>query len=193
MYKNIRTIHLILASFSLPFLIMYGVSAVQMAHGSWFQMKPTVQSSHVRIAPGLDDGREVARQVTSVAPHVKGELANVKSTAGGLTLRLVVPGTVHEVQYQRTSGEVALQTSVASMFGMLNRLHHAVGLRHETRTLNLWGIAVAVVSAALILLGATGIYMWFIRRSERRSGIILIALNVVVVVWMLAVMRSAGP
>jgi hypothetical protein len=55
MYKIVRNIHLLLASFSLPFLIMYGVSAVQMSHSAWFQMKPAVHEQELSITV-RDDG-----------------------------------------------------------------------------------------------------------------------------------------
>jgi hypothetical protein len=193
MYKNIRTLHLLLASVSLPFLLMYGISAVQMAHGTWFDMKPAVSETQVQLQPGLADGRAVAREVTSAAPRVRGELTNVRAGSAEVTLRLVLPGIVHDVRYQNASGETSVKTSVAGTMGMLNRLHHAAGLWHEPITLRLWGVVVAIVSAALLLLGATGIYMWFARRSERVLGAVLLAVNLVVVIVLLGVMRSAGP
>jgi hypothetical protein len=193
MYQKIRTIHRLLASVGLPFLLMYGVSAVQMAHGTWFDLKPVVRETRLSLTPGLTDARVIARDVASHAPGVKGELTNVQKNAAGVTLRLVLPGTVHEAQYQEASGEVRLKTSVSGAMGMLNRLHHAAGLWHEPVTMKLWGVVVAVVSTALLLLGATGVYMWFARRTERVLGAALLAVNVLVVIALLGIMRSAGP
>jgi hypothetical protein len=96
MYTTIRTIHLLLASFSLPFLVMYGVSAVQMSHNSWFQMKPAVQERDFALAPGQADARAIAREVMDRERSIKGEIANVQLNAAGVSLRIVVPGTVHE-------------------------------------------------------------------------------------------------
>lgn len=56
-----------------------------------------------------------------------------------------------------------------------------------------WAAFVALVSAGLVLLGASGIYMWFTRRPERRIGIVMLALNVVFAVTILALLRAAGP
>lgn len=185
--------HLLLASLSLPFLLMYGVSAVQMAHGAWFTLKPVVREADFGLPPGLPDARAVAREATARVPQVRGEVTNIKLGAREISLRLVVPGTVHEVRYQRASGQVHLKTSVAGVMGMLNRLHHAAGLWHEPLALRLWGWAVALVSAALLVVGGTGLAMWFVRRSERRLGAVLLALNLVVVLVLLGIMRHAGP
>lgn len=192
MYKTLRTIHLLLASLSLPFLVMYGVSAVQMAHGSWFSLKPAVTESTIALRPGLTDARAVARDVSSLLPGMRGELTDIKAGPQDISLRLVVPGTVHEIRYRAGSGETRVKTSVAGFMGMLNRLHHAGGLWHEVTALNLWGAAVGIVSVSLLLLGASGLCMWFIRRTERRTGAVLLATNLVVVITLIVLMRRGG-
>jgi hypothetical protein len=193
MYKTIRSLHLLLASISLPFLLMYGVSAVQMAHSTWFDMKPAVHGQQLSLAPGLDDGRQISRALVAQAAGVRGEVTDIHSTATGVTLRLVLPGTVHEVRYVRSSGVTTVKTSTAGVMGMLNRLHHAAGLWHEPASLKLWGLAVAIVSASLLLTGASGLYMWFLRKTERRTGMLLLAANLIAVVVLLVMMRHAGP
>jgi hypothetical protein len=193
MYKAIRNSHLMLASLSLPFLLMYGISAVQMSHGTWFSTKPTVREQRVSLAPGISDARQAAREIMELDRSVRGELTNVQSKATNVSFRIVFPGTVHEVQYDRTTGEARLKTSVAGVMGMLNRLHHAAGLWHEPLALRAWGAMAAIVSAALLLMGATGMYMWFTRRHERVVGMVLLAVNLLVAVSLLLLMRRAGP
>lgn len=192
MYSTLRTVHLLLASLSLPFLLMYGVSAVQMSHGAWFTLTPAVRESVLSLPPDLADARVVGREATARANDVRGELASVV-IGDEMTLRLVLPGTVHELRYRRQTGETRVTTSVSGAMGMLNRLHHAAGLWHEPRPLQLWGGAVAVVSVALLLLGASGIWMWFVRRSERRLGVVLLAMNLTIAGALLVAMRLAGP
>jgi hypothetical protein len=193
MYKIVRNIHLLLASFSLPFLIMYGVSAVQMSHSTSFQMKPAVHDREVSIAAGQTDARVVAREIMERDASIKGEISNIQRNDAGVALRIVVPGTVHEVRYERASGVALVKTSVAGVMGMLNRLHHWAGFWHEPVSMKVWAFAVAVASAALVLLGASGIYMWFMRRSERRIGIALLAINLVFAITLLTLLRLSGP
>lgn len=193
MYKIVRNIHLLLASFSLPFLIMYGVSAVQMSHSTWFQMKPAVHERELSITAGLTDARSIAREIMDREPAVKGEVSNIQPNDAGVVLRIIVPGTVHDVQYERASGLARLKTSVAGVMGMLNRLHHWAGFWHEPVSMKAWAFAVAIVSAALVLLGASGIYMWFTRRPERRIGLALLAINVVFAMTLLTLLRISGP
>jgi hypothetical protein len=190
MYRTLRTLHLLLASFSLPLLAMYGVSAVQMTHNGWFDMKPTVHESRVSLPPGIADARTVARGVMDRLRDVDGELTSVQLSDTAVSLRLVVPGTVHEVRYDRASGVAHVKTSVAGFMGMLNRLHHFAGLWHEPVLLKIWGLVVFLVSLCLVLLGVSGMYMWFLRRSERRVGVVLLVVDVVFVVVVLGMMRA---
>lgn len=193
MYRIIRTVHLLLASFSLPFLVLYAISAVQMSHSTWFDMKPVVLEREVPLEPGRTDARSIAREIMDRERDVKGELSNVQAADSGIALRIVVPGTVHEVRYDRTSGIARVKTSVGGVMVMLNRLHHWAGFWHEPLTMKLWAAAVAVVSTALLLLGVSGLYMWFTRRSERALGIALLAVNVIVAVTLMTWLRVSGP
>jgi len=193
MYTIIRNIHLLVASFSLPFLIMYGISAVQMSHSSWFQVKPAVTEREVSLAPGQADARTVSREIMNRQPGMKGELSNVQSTDAGLTLRIVVPGTVREVRYDRASGVARIKTSTAGVMGMLNRLHHWAGFWHEPASMKTWAVFVAVVSLGLLIVGASGIYMWFTRRPERRIGMALLAVNLAFAITILTLLRTSGP
>ena len=193
MYKTIRNLHLLFASFSLPFLIMYGVSAVQMSHSSWFQLKPAVHERSMSLAAGQADARALARDIMDRDRTVRGEVANVQANQSAINLRIVVPGTVHEVKYDRASGTAQVKTSVAGVMGMLNRLHHWAGLWHEPASMKVWAVAVAIVSAALLFMGVTGLYMWFTRRPERRIGLVLLGINVVFALAIITLLRRAGP
>jgi hypothetical protein len=193
MYRVIRNIHLLLASSSLPFLVMYGVSAVQMSHSTWFTMKPVVHEREVTLETGSTDARVIARELMDRAADLKGELSNVQSGASTVSLRIVVPGTVHEVRYDPVTGLAHIKTSVAGVMGMLNRLHHWAGFWHEPMSMKAWAATVAVVSTALLLLGISGLYMWFTRRAERRLGVALLAINLIVAVALIGLLRSQGP
>lgn len=193
MYSTIRNLHLLLASLALPFLVMYGLSAVQMSHNGWFDMKPSVVAQTLALAPGQTDARTIARDVMDRVPAARGELQNIQATPAGVTLRLVLPGTVHEVRYTRATGAAELKTSVGGVMVMLNRLHHAAGVAHDVTSLNVWGALVALVSLALLLIGATGVWMWFLRRTERTIGLILLAINLAFAVTLIVLIRRAGP
>ena len=191
-YPVLRTIHLLCGAFAVPALVMYGVSAVQMAHPKWFAMKPRVVDTDSAMRPGYSDGRQLAHDVMAER-HITGEINAVEATPEGFHIRIAVPGTVHDIRYNGATGNVRIRSSIAGVMGMLNRLHHAAGLAHDYLPLRLWGVLCGFVSLATLGLGATGIWIWWLRKQERTSGVLLISANLAFAVIVLVMMRAAGP
>jgi len=189
MYKFIRNTHLLIGLFAFLFLLMYGVSAVQMAHNKWFSNKPAVTESEIALTPG-GDARSVARELMD-RHGLKGELAQVRKAGSGFSFRIVRPGTVYEVAYATETGTANVKTNVANIMGMLNRIHHVGGLWHEYTLTNVWAVFVALVSVALIVLSLTGIYLWFKIHTERVIGIILLVLSLGYSLTLIVLIRTA--
>jgi hypothetical protein len=191
-YPVLRTTHLLCGVCALPFLVMYALSAVQMAHSRWFNMKSAITESEAVVPAGMTDGRVVAREVMRTG-NVRGEITEVKDTPAGFEIQVHRPGTEHEIRYDRADGSARVRTKIAGFWGMINRLHHAAGLWHEYGPTRWWAVLCALTSVAAIGLGATGIWMWWLRKQERRWGLVLLAANVVFAIAVLGAMRAAGP
>ena len=191
MYRWLRNTHLFLGLFSFLFLLMYGVSSVQMTHNSWFNSKPSVSESTIPV-PGeqAHDARAVARFLMD-RRGVRGEIQQAQETENGFRFRVMRPGTVYEVAYARSTGEAKVRTNVANFIGMLNRLHHVGGLWHDFTLTNIMGFFVGLVSAALVGLGLTGIYLWFKIHKERKIGAALLALSLGYSLTLMVLMRIA--
>jgi len=57
--------------------------------------------------------------------------------------------------------------------------------------LNAWGALVAVLSLALFVIGATGIYLWFKLHQERVIGAILLTLSLGYSLTLMVLARNA--
>jgi len=189
-YKFLRNTHLLLGLFSFLFLMMYGVSSVQMVHTTWFDLKPRVIESEATLARDVTNPRDAGRQLMDQG-LVKGELQQIRNTGAGYNFRVVRPGTVYEVDYVAQTGATKIRTSVATFMGMLNRIHHVGGLWHEYTLTNVWAVFVGVISVMLILLSLTGIYLWFKIHTERLIGAVLLALSLGYSVTLIVLMRTA--
>jgi hypothetical protein len=177
MYRWFRNTHLVAGLLAVPFLLMYALSAVQMSHGSWFSLKPTVTESTVTVASSpVNDGRALAR-ILMDQNHLSGEIRQVRATDSGFHLQIEHPGTIYRVDYSSQTRQAVIRTSVAPFMGMLNRIHHLAGLHNASFILDVWGGWVVAVSLCLFLLGLTGIYMWFRLYKERTIGTILLAVS----------------
>lgn len=191
MYRWFRNTHLVAGLLAVPFLLMYGLSAVQMSHGAWFSLKPTVTETTVSVASSpINDGRALAR-ILMDQDYVRGELREVKAADSGFQLQIEHPGTVYRVDYSSRTRQAVIRTSVAPFMGMLNRIHHLAGLHNAAFILDAWGGWVVAVSLCLFLLGLTGIYMWFRLKKERAIGAILLAVSLGYSLTLILLIRGA--
>jgi hypothetical protein len=183
MHQKLRDIHLATGMFCLAFLLMYGASGVQMAHRRWWPVRERVTEWSVRLPAGLADARVASRELT-----VRGELTAVRMSPGALHFRVVRPGTVNQVEYSVATGEAKVRTVDSGFTGLLNRLHQVRGVWHDYPLLNLWSAVLGLVSLGLLVLGVTGLCLWFRNHSERWIGVVLLSagggLATILVVWM---------
>jgi hypothetical protein len=156
-----------------------------MAHR--IRLTPQISEEDLTLPAGL-----AARPVAAVLMQQRGyggEIGTTQMTPKGFRVTISRPGTAYAVTYDRTTGQTHIRRDTRSFLAMLNRLHHQNGLRHEDGRLNAWGWALALVSIALLALGATGVYMWFQMRTERRIGTVLLTANLVISLGLLAALR----
>jgi hypothetical protein len=189
MYRWLRNTHLFTGLFSALFVLMYGVSSVQMAHNNWFDIRPTVTESTVAVEPS-SDARAVARQLMD-RHGTAGEIQQINQKGDRFAFRIVRPGTMYDVEGARGAAEVKVKTSTAPLLGMLNRLHHISGYWREYQVMNAWGVVLGLVSLGLIVLGATGIYLWFKLNGERVIGAILLAVSLGYSLTLMVLIRLA--
>ena len=191
MHRLLRNTHLLVGLFTCATVLMYGVSSAQMVHREWLPWKWAASELTVTLAKGLADGRAVARALGE-NHGVWGDLVQNSRTEGEIQVRINRPGTVTEAVYATQSGETRLKVDRARYSGMLVALHHARGWTHESAVMNLWGVLVGLVSIGLMVLGGTGVYLWFKIHSERVVGGLLLAVSLAFSVSLIVLIRAAG-
>jgi len=187
MYRLIGNTHLILGLSASLIILVYAVSAVQMAHG--FAVKQHVSGEDLTLAPGLG-ARSAAQQLMDERGY-RGDLDNIGRAGQQIRFSITRPGTAYAVTYYPASGGAHVERRELPFMGLLNRLHHLNGFGHSSAAMNAWGWILAWISVTLILLGATGVYMWFRIYNERRTGSILLAANLCVSIALLILLRTA--
>ena len=184
-YKLLRHTHLILGLLLFWMVMMYAVSAVQMAHG--IRILRVVTDRDVMASPGLD-ARLLANELME-KNGISGEMGNVTTLPDGYGFPLNRAGGATQVTYHSLTGKTHLRGSYTGVWGVLNRLHHFHGLHNQNGVRNLWGWTVLFASLGLLALGGTGIFMWFKLYKERTIGLVLLSANLVVSLGLLIAMR----
>lgn len=188
MYSNLRNVHLLLGLFFFAFLLMYSVSAVEMAHSEWFPDEPIVSAEAVLVEPAESSNPRAFAQ-TLMRAGKWGELQSVVQDDEGFAFRIVRPGTTHSVRYLAGAPEAQVETSVSGVMRMLNRLHHLAGFYRDQTVTHWWAAFAGLASLALLLLGVTGVYLWFRLYKERLVGGLILSVGLLVGVGLLVATR----
>jgi hypothetical protein len=173
-----RNIHLGLGLIFILMALIFAVSSLVIIYRPWLgRSSPRVSESTVRLSPeAAASARAAAREL--MADHaIKGDLRQIRESGDAVSFRIVRPGEVVEVKYGRSSGEAKINVQRHGALETLVQLHINHGLWHEYAPSNMWAAISLLTSAGLLLLGVTGIYLWFAHHSERLIGGILLGLG----------------
>jgi hypothetical protein len=172
-----RNIHLGLGLLFVLMALIFAVSSLVIIYRPWLQSSPRISESTVQISlEAAASARGAAREL--MADHgMKGDLRQIQEDGDAVSFRIVRPGEVVEVKYGRSRGEANIKVRRHGALETLVQLHTNHGLWHEYAASNVWAAISLLASAGLLLLGVTGIYLWFAHHSERLIGGILVGLG----------------
>jgi len=174
MYQKLRSIHLATALFSLIFLLAYEFSAVEFAHRKWFSHPNHSTTETRQMTPGITDARILAREW-------RGELSEIENSPGVLKFRVMtLLGSTHEVSYSIATGATTIVTNTVGLGTQMAFVHVAHGI---------WAVIAGVVSIALLIMGISGIYLWFKNHKERWIGTALLLAGAVFSIGLIVSMR----
>ncbi len=189
MWKLIRDLHLWSGVFALAYLAIFAWSGVQIAQPRWFHLQPSSTDRVTVLPPGLT-APQVADHLRTVRGTL-GDMNQLREAPGVIQFRLASVGRVTDVRYEAADGKTLLKTNVMSTSQMINRMHFISGMWHETREINWMGLLAGLVSLALVVMGATGILLWFRMKNERVFGSLLIGVTLLWGLGLMVAMRVA--
>lgn len=182
----IRSLHLYLGLFLSPFILIFALSAIVIAHAAmpWGGAQAPVERRIVAFqAPDIEDnlafGRDVQKRL-----GVAGEIDYVGRSENGIVIPVREPGLTRTIRIDTAAGTAAIETQRTGFWDGLVYLHKKPGPHNIALQKNSWPMAVwAVLADATIylLLFATisGIYLWLLLKSERKAGLAFLGLGVV--------------
>lgn len=175
----LRRIHLYLALFLAPWILMYTASTFVMNHRSLFHGPPPAPPPKFEVLreltyPGeFPDGAtppQIALQLLATldmdGTHVVARPINKE--------RVVVtrqhPVTPVRITYTPGDKKVVVEKMVFSGAGILERMHRRRGYQHDYVLEDFWAFTVDLTIVALLFLAASGIWMWWELRVTRPLG-----------------------
>jgi hypothetical protein len=174
MFRLIRNVHLGLGLAFVLMALVFAISSLVIIYRPWLDTKPRDTESTVRLSAENMASPRAAAQTLMTNHGIKGELRQIQEKDDTVRFRIVRPGESSDVTYAPSTGEARIKTRRHGVLDTLVQLHTNHGLWHEYVPANVWAALSVLASAGLLLLGATGIYLWFAHHSERLIGGILL-------------------
>jgi hypothetical protein len=177
MFRLMRNIHLGLGLIFVLMALIFAVSSLVIIYRPWIPSSPRVSDSTVQISSESAASPRAAARELMMNHGYRGDLRQIQENGDAVSFRIVRPGEVAEVKYARSSGEATIEVRRHGALETLVQLHTNHGLWHEYAPSNVWAAISLFTSVGLLLLGATGIYLWYAHHSERLVGGILLAIG----------------
>jgi hypothetical protein len=174
MFRLMRNVHLGLGLIFVLMALVFAVSSLVIIYRPWIGGKPSLSESTVRISPEAAGSARAVARVLMAEHGMKGDLRQIREDRDAVSFRIVRPGEMVEVNYDRSKAEARVKVQRHGVLETLVQLHTNHGLWHEYMPSNFWAAISLLTSAGLLLLGVTGIYLWFVYHSERLIGGILL-------------------
>ena len=180
-YRRTRDLHLYLGLFLSPFVLLYALSAIVLAH-AWYpgvdrSPEPVLRQAVVAV-PEEENSLELAKRVLDQV-GVSGDIGWLDRDAEEQTLSFPVskPGQEMRVRVDLASGLTEIERTTTGAWNALVMLHkkpgpHNLALRGNWFPLRVWAWLADATSYLLLFLTATGVYLWLALRAERRTGIL---------------------
>ena len=188
-YRVTRDLHLYAGLFLSPFVLVFAVSIVYLAH-----LPVASEAGPVRTVTGLTlpanleqlSGRPLADALRAPLDQVgvAGEINFIRriATEHRIVVPVMLPGRETTVDFNLEQRTASISERRDGIAGALVHLHkmpgpHNAMLRGNSAYMRIWRWLADASSWGLLFLTLSGVYLWAVLRAERRVGAVLLALG----------------
>jgi len=186
-----RKLHYYLGLYFLLFLWLFSISGLILNHPKWAsgqfwsERKESRSERPIRaptVASDLGIAADLMRQLAIV-----GEVSDIgrDSASASFNFQVVKPGHVSRVAANLAAGRASVTEIELNAWGAMDALHKFTGVRldkpNESRDwllTRLWSLAMDALAVGLVILIASGVYLWWRLRQKRVGGMIALTLGV---------------
>lgn len=179
MFQLMRNIHLALGLGAVVMAFIFAVSSLTIIYRPWLPQSTTEAERTVRLeASATATPREIALDL--MRNHdLAGDLFPPSEENGVVKMRIARPGHEARIEYVRATGETKIATKRWGLLETLVQIHVTHGMWRRFVPSAIWAWLSLLTSAAMLLLGVTGLYLWFMNYQERLVGGILLGVGLI--------------
>lgn len=180
----LRRIHLYLALFLAPWILMYAASTFVMNHRELFHGPPPVppprfelerESVYAGELPANATPKEIALQILGSLELDGAYSVNGPANSATVVINRLDPITPRRITYAPESKMLKVEKLVYTNTAFLERMHRRRGFQHDYVLEDLWAASVDLTILALLVLAGSGIWMWWELKTTRRMGALALA------------------
>lgn len=179
--RYVRRIHMYLALFLTPWILMYTLSSLVFNHfgtiRNWYggdlNQYEKVNEIEYADAFGADvTPTEAAKQILldldmDGSHFIRGNLKGEE-----FTIMRQSTYQMKRVIYYPVEGRVTVENQAANLPNMLTRMHIRHGFEQKYASMRLWGLGVEITSLAMLFWIASGVWLWWTIKPARMWGAI---------------------
>jgi len=185
--RLLRRIHLYLALFLTPWILMYAASTVVMNHrvqllrmygGPPPSMVPEREQAYDGVFPPEATPKQVAQQIL-MSLDLEGSFnANRRARDGAIVINRLDPVTPRRITYEPAAKKVVIERLPWDSRAYLERMHRRRGYQFDPVLDDAWAVSVDLFIVAVVFWVLSGIWMWWELKHTRRWGAIAIATGI---------------
>lgn len=177
--RLLRQIHLYLALFLAPWVLMYALSTVVMNHRAqlreWYggPLPQPVFEREVPFEAALPEGaspKQAGAQILGALGMEGAFNANRRGADGALIINRFDPVTPRRITLVPGSGRLRIEKFPWDSRAYLERMHRRRGYQHEAPAEDAWAFSVDLFIAAILLWTVSGLWMWWELKKTRWWG-----------------------
>jgi len=191
-FRLMRNAHLATGIVCVVMAAIFAVSSLVIIYRRWLPAEKAESERSVTVAPDRATTPRALALVLMREHGLRGELRQVQADAAATSFRIVRPGTEAQVRYDPASGVATIRTTRRGALETLVQLHTNHGFWHEFLPSQAWAALSLLASIGLLLLGVSGLYLWFSFHEERVTGALLLGAGLVYGLVTLTLTRLTG-
>lgn len=177
MFQFFRNVHLALGLTFVAMALIFALSSLVIINRPWFPESIEVSERTVQVGAQAASTPRARALALMRSEGLKGTVSGIEEDSEAIRFRIFRPGTESKIAYVRSTGEAKIELRRWGLLETLVQIHVNHGFWHEFAPSNAWAGLSLLASIGLLLLGATGIYLWFEHHEERVAGGVLLVLG----------------
>jgi hypothetical protein len=184
--RTVRQVHMYLALFLAPWMLMYALSTIVMNHRETFRQRyggelvrwvvEREQTLESQFSPGAKPAL-MAEQILRELDLSGNFNANLREQGKKLVIVRTGPVTPRRISYTPADGKLLVEKQEFRVQPFLESLHRRRGYQSSMALDDTWAVSVDAVIVAMIFWVLSGLWMWWEMKTTRRLGAVFMLLG----------------